>query len=590
MIQNMAAFVATILAAHSGQWSVMDFGAVPDARTDNTGAFQRALDAAAEAGGGVVAVPAGNYRLDGTLSIPTAVTLQGVFHAPPTDRREAYPELDGSVLLAYAGRGEPTSAPFIRLAGSMAALAGFFVTYPEWNEADVPPIPYPPTVYATGNANVAVLDCCFLNTYEALHFQDAHRFLVRNVFGYPSYRGLYVDNCLDISRVENCHFWPFGIHNGASPYTRWINENGVAFEFGRSDWQYVVHTFCFGYGVGYKFSTTTNGSCNGSFVGIGADCCLRGIVVDTQPGTIDLLITNGEFVGRWGSVDSVGVEITGKSDGRVSLTNCAFWGPLDRAIWSKPDNANLAVNACGFRYWNLSTQDSPAIQVDGGKAIIQGNTFALEGIHARIGESVKSAILTGNQAPIGLCVVNEAGSRTQMVANEMDAFRWPRGARRHYGVNFGELGDSRYVRGFHSREKARPWNEEGTMRWGGVKPRVILPVDPGKAYTLTVDVYVPEQAVDAQNGLYLGAHRIAEFPKQEGVAVVTAVIPPQRSDTVEVSVRGKSWVLDSDAFVPDGARPLSVALRRLTMKAKRGHDALFDANGGAWVESSSHNK
>src|SRR5690606_4376829 len=104
----------------------------------------------------------------------------------------------------------------------------------------------------------------------------AARFLVRNVYGYPSFRGLYVDDCYDIGRVENCHFWPFGVRGGASAYTEWINANVVAFEFGRSDWQYVVHTFCFGYGVGYKFSTKENGSCNGSFVGIGADCCLRG--------------------------------------------------------------------------------------------------------------------------------------------------------------------------------------------------------------------------------------------------------------------------------------------------------------------------
>ena len=174
--------------------------------------------------------------------------------APPTDRQGEDPKLDGSVLLAYAGRGDPAAAPFIRLTGSMATLSGFIVAYPEWKESDVPPVPYPPTVYASGSINVAVLDCCFLNSYEALHFQDSHRFLVRNVYGYPSCRGLYVDNCLDIGRVENCHFWPFGINYGASAYTQWINENGVAFEFARTDWQYVTNTFCFGFN--YKFSTT----------------------------------------------------------------------------------------------------------------------------------------------------------------------------------------------------------------------------------------------------------------------------------------------------------------------------------------------
>ncbi|HOD50427.1 MAG TPA: glycosyl hydrolase family 28-related protein [Candidatus Hydrogenedentes bacterium] len=585
MIPYLLVVSALFSATQAGQWNVMDYGAVAGPETDNTAAFQRALDAAGASGGGLVAVPAGHYRLDGTISIPIAVTLQGTFHAPPTDRQGEDPKLDGSVLLAYAGRGDPAAAPFIRLTGSMATLSGFIVAYPEWKESDVPPVPYPPTVYASGSINVAVLDCCFLNSYEALHFQDSHRFLVRNVYGYPSCRGLYVDNCLDIGRVENCHFWPFGINYGASAYTQWINENGVAFEFARTDWQYVTNTFCFGYGIGYKFSTTKNGSCNGNFLGIGADCCRRAVLVDTVPNTIDLLITNGEFVGRWGSVDSVGVEIIGQSDARVSLNNCAFWGPLDRAIWSRPLNANLTVNACGFKDWDLGAQDSPAIQIDGGKAIIQGNTFFLEGLHARVGEKAASAIFTANQAPAGLRVINEAGSRTLMTANEVDTLEWPRGAARNYGVWLGDLGDGRYVRGFHSKERARPWHEEGTMRWGGAKPRLVLPVDPGKEYSLTVDVFVPEQALDAQNGLYLGPKRIAELPAKEGAALISATIPPQEHTSVEIAVRAKAWFETSQGVTPNSARPLSVAVRRFTMKARRAPARMFDANRGGWIET-----
>ena len=36
-------------------------------------------------------------------------------------------------------------------------------------------------------------------------------------------------------------------------------ENGEAFIFGRTDWQYVLNTFCFGYNVGYKFIKTKAG-------------------------------------------------------------------------------------------------------------------------------------------------------------------------------------------------------------------------------------------------------------------------------------------------------------------------------------------
>mgnify|MGYP005849976199 CR=1 FL=1 len=197
----MTIVLVVLMAIGAAEWNVVDYGAAGDGETDSTAAFQRALDDAAASGGGLVQVPAGHYRFSGVLSIPGAVTLQGTFRVPPTDQREGRVPLDGSVLMPYAGRGSQEGNPFIRLAGSMATLAGFMITYPEWKEADVPPVPYPPTVYAAGVVNVGILDCCFLNSYEAIHFQDTGRFLVRNVYGYPSRLGLYVDNCLDIGRA-----------------------------------------------------------------------------------------------------------------------------------------------------------------------------------------------------------------------------------------------------------------------------------------------------------------------------------------------------------------------------------------------------
>ena len=74
-------------------------------------------------------------------------------------------------------------------------------------------------------------DCCFLNAYEAIKLVRAARHLVRNVTGYPIWRGLFVDECYDIGRVENVHFWPFGLaYNPDDPYCKWINTQGVAFE------------------------------------------------------------------------------------------------------------------------------------------------------------------------------------------------------------------------------------------------------------------------------------------------------------------------------------------------------------------------
>jgi hypothetical protein len=33
-----------------------------------------------------------------------------------------------------------------------------------------------------------------------------------------------------------------------------------------SDWEYVFNTFAFGYAIGYHFTNSTYGSCNGTFL------------------------------------------------------------------------------------------------------------------------------------------------------------------------------------------------------------------------------------------------------------------------------------------------------------------------------------
>ena len=369
------------------RWQATALGAVADGKTDNTAALQKALDAAGKAGGGMVELPAGRLRVDGTLSVPAGVTLQGTYRVPPTvTHKEAKP--DGTTLLAFAGRGQPKGPPFLRLAGQNAAVSGLVVIYPEWKQTDVPPVPYPPCVESSAE-NVGITECCFLNAYEAIKLVKAARHLVRNVTGYPSFRGLYVDECYDIGHIENIHFWPFGVaYNPDDPYCKWVNTQGVAFELARTDWHYVHNTFCFGYGVGYKFSASAAGSTNGNFLGLGADSCRRAVLVE-QAQAPGLLITNGEFVGRWGSTDSVCLEIGPKTQGKVSLVNCSFWGPIDRCVWMRSPFGQFTASACHFVHWDNHGKGTPAIQLDAGKAIVQGCTFEQDGIHVQAAEPVR---------------------------------------------------------------------------------------------------------------------------------------------------------------------------------------------------------
>ena len=555
--------------AQSTSWDVVSAGAKADGATDCTAIFQRLLDEAGKAGGGTVTVPAGSFRIAGNLTIPAHVTLQGTYRVPPALKPVAAAPLGGSILQAIAGRGSKEGAPFINLAGTNSAVAGLIITYPEWKQADLPPVPYPPCIASQGTENVGISECLLLNPYEGIRFLLAHRPLVRNVTGYPSWRGLYVTECMDIGHLENVHFWPFGVtYDPNDPFCQWVNLHGTAFEIAHTDWLYVLNTFCFGYGVGYKFTATDQGSANGNFIGLGADSCQRAVLVE-QAQAPGLLITNGEFVGRWGSTDSMGMEIGPAVKGKVSLVNCAFWGPLDRCVWMRGAEGQFTASACNFVNWDIAHLDSPAIQIDAGKAIVQGSTFGEDHLHVRVGKGVSSAIVTANQAVEGFRIDNQAGKRTQSALNESDSIEWTDEARSHYRIAMGEAGSGRYLLGWHGAEVG--------ARWSMPSSSLVLPVTPGKAFTVTLKLMAPPQAITAEAGLYLDSKLMAPLTNSD---TLTATLPATNKDQVCLELRAQGWVpmkLDPKSKAP---RTLGVQVSNVELRSTDAGGNVFDANRG----------
>jgi hypothetical protein len=576
----LATLVPTLLVPGeevSKRWNVLDAGAKGDAQMDCTEVFQRLLNDAGKAGGGVVEVPAGRFKILAHLSIPANVTLQGIYHMPPTSGPVPIDQLTGSVLMAYEGRGSTNGKPFIKLAGNHATIAGLIVAYPEWKQSDVPPIPYPPCVSSQDTENVGVHDCLLLNPYEGIRLVRSARHLIRNVTGYPIMRGIYVDECYDIGHIENIHFWPFGVaYEAENPYCKWINTQGVAIELARTDWHYVLNTFCFGYGIGYKFSQSKQGSANGNFVGLGADSCQRAVVVD-QAQPPGLLIMNGEFVGRWSSTNAVCLEVGPEVVGKVSLVNCSFWGPIDRSIWMRSPHGQLTANTCHFVHWDIRGLGSPAIQLDAGKAIIQGCTFEQDNLHILIQSNVTSAIITANQASGGLRVDNLAGKRAQIALNEEDSVAWTPEARTHYRLEIGGAGDGRYLVNWHGAERVnRP------CRWSTGVSRFQLPVNPDEACQISLEASVPPSAVTPETGLYYEGQRIASLTN--GLTVVS--LPPAKTDRLSLEVRSGTWVPKNIIKDSQDTRALGIQAFSITLRSDKASDKLFHANDGQWQAKS----
>ena len=373
--------------------SVRDFGAKGDGQTDDTAAFQKALDAAGKAGGGIVYAPRGNYLFAGHLNVPAAVTLKGIWESVPAHNgiRDAglpKPTDDGTTFLVTENPGKEDGPPFITL-NHNCTLKGVVIYYPLQDPAEEPKA-YPWAIALRGK-NPAVLAVELLNPYNGIDAAHNERHLIRDVQGQPLRRGIFVDDIYDIGRIENVHFNPWW--SNKPRLFHWQQQHGEAFIFGRSDWQYVFNTFCFGYNIGYKFIQTRAGVCNGNFLGLGADDCFTSLVVENSA-PFGLLISNGEFVSFHGP-DPTMVRVEPANSGSVRFVNCAFWGPCNQ-IAKISGRGTVGFSDCTFVQWDHKNEGRHAIQADGGTLLVRGCEFRENKPQIELGESVRRSVISDN--------------------------------------------------------------------------------------------------------------------------------------------------------------------------------------------------
>lgn len=399
---------AAALAAQPSRVSVADFGAKGDGVTDDTAAFQSALQAVSEHGG-TVFVPVGNYLIKTHLTIPAYVTLEGVWTIPT-----AFTQYKGSTLLAVEGEGSENGPAFITLHPN-STLKGITIYYPNQQAEQIKP--YPWCIRGAGGDNCSIVDCLLVNPYQGVDFgsNPSGRHYIRNLYGQPLRRGIFVDKCYDIGRIENVHFWPFWKWDEKSGIRDWLVKNGEAFIFARTDWEYVFNTFTFGYGVGYRFVKSESGAMNGNLLGIGADACNIAVLVEeTQP--CGLLITNGEFVSFQGAKPTE-VVVRDTHTGLVSFQNCSYWGPAHQ-IARIAGTGTVSFNNCNFLQWGMAgDKNAPAIETFGGHLLVNGCSFQSRGPQVSLRGNTESAIVTANRMAGPLAISNPAKADLQVGLN-----------------------------------------------------------------------------------------------------------------------------------------------------------------------------
>ena len=388
--------------------NVQSFGAVGDGVKDNTDAFVAAMKACIARGVFAVYVPPGRYLVKGNLDVPPKVLIEGVAVAPSARNPN-----DGSVLLAVAGAGDSNGEPFITLHEG-STLRGLTVLYPEQKMKN-PPVPYPWTIRGRGD-NISLLDLLLVNPYQAVDFGTfpAGRHYINGLYAQPLYRGLFIDQCYDVGRVENVHFWSFWGGWDGELYS-YMRSEGIAFILGRSDWQFLSNCFCIGYHIGYHFIEKKSGPGNYLLTQCGSDIGPTAVRVECGQPHAGHSFVNCQFM--------AGVEIAKSNSGPVKFTACGFWGvPTTDHQALLEGTGHTTFNSCHFIGWGQHDQKAPAIHARSGGLTVTACDFMDRGkAQITLDADVEAALIYGNRLREKELITNHAGDRSQIGMNVVSA-------------------------------------------------------------------------------------------------------------------------------------------------------------------------
>ena len=244
-----------------------EYGAVADGATDDSAAFQKAINAVYNSGGpggGVVYVPAGNYAFYTNIVIPTGVTLHGDW----TDWTKGSNGLAGTTFKVYFGAGQSNATPFITMDRS-ASLKDVNIWYPNQDPNNV--VAYPFTIGL--NDDCVVQNVVLVNSYQGILCGGAE-FILSSVIGTPLFMGVSNTGTIaDICQTEDIRFspavWPASLLPNAptvgGSYATWMRTYGTGMQVFRLDGLINNNTEISGYNVGLDFEMNSGGASGCAF-------------------------------------------------------------------------------------------------------------------------------------------------------------------------------------------------------------------------------------------------------------------------------------------------------------------------------------
>lgn len=406
-----------------------EFGAKAEPGFDNRPAFQAAIDAAYNSGGGVVYIPAGNYEFHSTqtgtinvrvrqgteetrkdfaytygLKLPRGVQLRGDWADP-----EAYGgKVLGTILEVRVGKNAPNANGTVEswwndtqagnaLRTTYTSIADRFIEmnegtgvtnlsvwYPEQDINDIQP--YPWTFFQTDGDCATIENVTLVNAYNGFYSAPSELHYVLNSYITALNTGIEVHVCTDIGRIENVKINPkFWVNSGlpGSPSlaeaTVFTRENGTGFKMHRSDWEYVSYLDVSGYKTGMWIGREPGfpNAPNAQFYDIHIDNCQNGLYVQ-EVNPYGLLISNSTFGAERGD-NAVYFYDDFKTS--VQFNGVEFTGP----VVSDGSDGVVSFESCTF-----SEYPDYALTINNGNVLISQSEFKKPGNHVLLGTDVNA--------------------------------------------------------------------------------------------------------------------------------------------------------------------------------------------------------
>ena len=380
------------------------YGAVGDGVTDDSGAFQSAMNAvgnAGGAGGGVVYVPSGVYAFSNSITIPPGVTLQGDW----TDWSLAGNGVAGTLFKVFGGAGQSNGTPFITI--NHGALKGVSVWYPGQNPAAITPYPFAISI----NDDVVVEDVALINPYQGILADSGAQHVISRVFGSPLATGIQVDDEYDISQQEDVRFspdyWPASLLPGApapgGPHAAWMRANGEAERLYRCDGEACMGVAISGYHVGIHGIYGVNGTPAASFYDTTVSNCATAYLDGAGGGNTGMEFTLCTLDG------DIAVDRSTNIDASAYFHTCRLIGRNGVSVRQTGGNSStMQFQSCTI---------SNTVRVDGGIANFVNCNFAAPAAsnHCTMASGAIYAAFTGGIFSPAMKIANSADARRLVI-------------------------------------------------------------------------------------------------------------------------------------------------------------------------------